>query len=74
MVTLSPIVHRSHPPRRATPTIPNNLGPTLLVAVGMVMLPLLVGLPLLLLGLSRIRNAQGEIALAAWLRSIAAHN
>lgn len=72
MVNLSPPYNRAKPESLVAPTIPNNFGPTLLVAAGTLLLPLLVGLPLLLLGLSRIRNARGEIALCPWLRSITA--
>lgn len=73
MVNLSPPCGRANPESLVAPTIPNNLGPTLLVAAGILLLPLLVGLPLLLLGLARIRNARGEIALWPWLRSITAN-
>lgn len=43
--------------------IPNNLGPTLLLAAGVLLLPILVGLPLLLLGLAGVRDAAGQRAL-----------
>jgi hypothetical protein len=43
--------------------IPNNLGPTLLIAVGAFALPLGIGLPLLLLGLARVRTREGTPAL-----------
>lgn len=46
--------------------IPNNVGPTLLLALGLPLVPLLIGVPLVLWGLSRIRDAQGELALP-WL-------
>lgn len=46
--------------------IPNNLGPTLLLAVGIPLIPLLVGVPLVLYGLARIRDARGALALP-WL-------
>lgn len=42
--------------------IPNNLGPTLLLVVGLLLLPLGVGLPLLLLSLARVRTWQGRPA------------
>lgn len=37
-------------------TLPNNLGPTLLIGLGCGLLPLLLGLPLVLYGLSRVRS------------------
>lgn len=46
--------------------IPNNLGPTLLLALGLPLVPLLIGVPLVLVGLAGIRDAQGEQALP-WL-------
>lgn len=42
--------------------IPNNLGPTLLLVVGLLLLPVGVGLPLLLLSLAQVRTWQGEPA------------
>ncbi len=48
--------------------IPNNFGPTLLLAFGVLLLPLLIGVPFVLWGLTRIRDAQGEPALP-WLSS-----
>lgn len=42
--------------------IPNNLGPTLLLVVGLLLLPLGVGLPLLLLSLAQVRTWQGQPA------------
>ena len=50
-------------PLEAVPPIPNNLGPTLLVAIGVPLLPLLIGAPLTLLGLSRLRAADGALVL-----------
>ncbi len=47
------------------PPLPNNLGPTLLLALGLLTAPLLVGVPLLLLGLSLIRTVEGRPALPA---------
>ncbi|MFM7362876.1 MAG: hypothetical protein ACKO6F_08060 [Cyanobium sp.] len=47
------------------PSPPNNLGPTLLLALGLLSAPLLVGVPLLLLGLAQIRTAAGRPALPA---------
>lgn len=46
---------------RSTP-IPNNLGPTLLLVVALLLLPLGVGLPLLLLSLAQVRTWQGQPA------------
>lgn len=45
----------------ATP-IPNNLGPTLLLVVGLLLLPLGVGLPLLLLSLAQVRTWKDQPA------------
>ena len=42
---------------------PNNLGPTLLLVLGLLTLPLGVGIPLLLLGLAQIRTVEGRPAL-----------
>lgn len=42
--------------------IPNNLGPTLLLVAGLLLLPLGVGLPLLLLSLARVRTWQDQPA------------
>ena len=47
------------------PPLPNNLGPTLLLALGLLTAPLLVGVPVLLLGLSLIRTVEGRPALPA---------
>lgn len=41
-------------------TLPNNLGPTLLIGLGCGLLPLLLGLPLVLYGLSRVRSVDGR--------------
>jgi hypothetical protein len=43
--------------------IPNNFGPTVLLALGVLLVPLLIGVPFMVWGLARIRNAQGELAL-----------
>jgi hypothetical protein len=58
--------------------LPNNLGPTLLLAIGFITTPLLIGVPLLLLGLDGLRTAEGHRALpalsnrlAAWRRRLA---
>jgi cytochrome bd-type quinol oxidase subunit 1 len=42
--------------------IPNNLGPTLLIALGVLLVPLGIGLPLLLLALAQVRTWQGQRA------------
>ena len=42
---------------------PNNLGPTLLLVLGLLTLPLGVGVPLVLLGLAQIRTHEGRPAL-----------
>ena len=42
---------------------PNNLGPTLLLYIGVLTLPLGVGIPVLLLGLAQIRTMEGRHAL-----------
>lgn len=41
---------------------PNNLGPTMLIAVGMVGAPVGIGIPLLLLGLALLRTSHGTSA------------
>lgn len=48
--------------------IPNNFGPTLLLAFGVLLIPLLIGVPFVFWGLARIRDAQGKPALP-WLSS-----
>jgi hypothetical protein len=57
-----------HPVRNtsARASIPNNLGPTLLLSFGFLLLPVVVGVPLLVVGLARIRDARGQLALP-WL-------
>lgn len=42
--------------------IPNNLGPTLLLVVALLLLPLGIGLPLLLLSLAQVRTWQDQPA------------
>jgi hypothetical protein len=59
-VALAPTIH----------PVPNNLGPTLLLVVGFLMAPLLIGVPLLLLGLSMLRSADGTPALPSLARSM----
>lgn len=56
------------PSARVRP-LPNNLGPTLLIAIGVLTAPLLFGVPLVLVGLALVRTAQGRLAwpsLAIW--------
>jgi len=40
--------------------LPNNLGPTLLVGAGLVLLPVVLGLPMVLYGLSLVRSVDGR--------------
>lgn len=50
---------------------PNNLGPTLLLAVGLLSSPLVVGVPLVIVALAAVRTAAGEPALpqlTRWLQ------
>jgi hypothetical protein len=47
--------------------LPNNLGPTLLIALGFVTLPALIGLPVLLYGLVNLRAHDGRRTFAALL-------
>ena len=49
----------SAPTREAAP-IPNNFGPTLLIIAGLCLTPALVGIPILWLGLSQLRDFQGR--------------
>ncbi|MCP9848489.1 hypothetical protein [Cyanobium sp. Morenito 9A2] len=39
--------------------VPNNFGPTVLIAVGCLLAPIGVGLPLVLIGLARLKTADG---------------
>lgn len=48
---------------------PNNLGATLLLYLGLLTLPLGVGIPVLLLGLARIRTLEGRLAMPLLARS-----
>ncbi len=43
--------------------VPNNLGATLLLALGLLTAPVIIGLPLLILGLAKVRSADGALAL-----------
>lgn len=54
----------------SSPATPNNLGPTLLLMVGLLLLPLGVGLPLLLLGLAQVRTWEGEPAIPRLRRGL----
>lgn len=54
----------------ASLAIPNNLGPTLLIALAVVLLPLGIGLPLLLIALARVRTWQGKRACPRLHRSL----
>ncbi len=51
--------------------MPNNFGPTLLLALGLLTAPLLIGVPLLVLGLALLRSADGTPALPSFSRSLA---
>lgn len=44
----------------ATPAAPNNLAATLLIVLGFSMIPLLLGIPILLYGLSQLRTRDGR--------------
>ena len=46
-----------------TPSLPNNLGPTLLIALGAVTLPIGIGVVPLLIGLAELRCANGRRSL-----------
>lgn len=57
----------------AMPNGPNNLGPTLLISLGLIGAPIGLGVPLLLLGLALLRTSHGASAfplLASTLASI----
>jgi hypothetical protein len=51
--------------------VPNNFGPTLLLALGMLTAPVLIGVPLLVLGLALLRSADGTPALPTLSRALA---
>jgi hypothetical protein len=60
----------------ASRSAPNNLGPTLLIVLGACMTPLIIGIPIMLLALSRLRTRDGHRTyanlmpkLAHWKRS-----
>lgn len=40
--------------------LPNNLGATLLIIIGILSIPALIGLPLLLFGLAELRTREGR--------------
>jgi hypothetical protein len=44
----------------ATPAAPNNLAPTLLIVLGFSLIPLLLGIPILLYGVSQLRTRDGR--------------
>jgi hypothetical protein len=44
----------------ATSAAPNNLAPTLLIVLGVSLIPLLLGIPILLYGLSQLRTRDGR--------------
>jgi hypothetical protein len=59
-----------------SPTGPNNFGPTLLISIGLMSAPIGLGIPLVLLGLARLRTSQGTSAyplLATALESVHLH-
>lgn len=51
-------------PGRVVPNrvLPNNFGPTVLIALGVLAAPVGVGVPLLLVGLARLKTAHGASA------------
>jgi hypothetical protein len=56
------------PSARVRP-LPNNLGATLLIAIGVLTTPLVLGVPLVLVGLALVRTSKGRLAwpnLAIW--------
>lgn len=40
--------------------LPNNFGPTLLILCGLITSPLLLGVPLVLVGITNLRDRQGQ--------------
>jgi hypothetical protein len=59
----------------ASRSAPNNLGPTLLIVLGACMTPLIIGIPIILIALSRVRTRDGHRTyanlmpkLASWMR------
>ena len=44
----------------STPELPNNFGATLLIVAGLLSAPALIGIPLLLYGLSQLRARDGR--------------
>ncbi|MCX5966787.1 MAG: hypothetical protein NTV57_03890 [Cyanobacteria bacterium] len=55
------------------PPPPNNLGPTLLLAIGLLSSPLLVGVPLVIVALAAVRTTSGDPALPRlnhWLQRL----
>ncbi len=53
-------------PTSAISELPNNFGPTLLIIGGSFLVPLLLGIPLVLLGISQLRRADGTRATSPW--------
>ncbi len=49
----------SSPVQSPSGAVPNNLRPTFVIMAGCVLAPVLVGLPLILLGLSQLRRRDG---------------
>ena len=45
--------------------LPNNLGATFLIIIGMISIPGLIGLPMVLYGLSELRTREGRRTYAA---------
>jgi hypothetical protein len=41
--------------------LPNNLGPTLLIATGLLAIPVIIGFPLVLIGLARLKSIHGTL-------------
>lgn len=59
--------------RQSTPTATDNLGPTLLLATGIATLPAGIGLGLILIGLSALREANGDQCfprLHRWIKNL----
>lgn len=50
---------------RQVSSLPNNLGGTLLIAIGLISVPVIVGIPLLLYGLSKLKTRDGHRTYAA---------
>ena len=61
-------MHSSHPMR--APVTPDNLGPTLLLFLGLLMAPLGLGIPIVVVALARIRTHEGLPALPGLTRRL----